>query len=360
LLSRRRLGRGRAAVLAVAVALALTATSAAAQPAGAEAAAADALCAATARRAATDPRAVALVELARRQHALFGRQEIDTAGRLVRAGYAEAEFDRGPGDPDPTWRKVQRFWQAWSPREPGQVRDSQGRFQRTDLLRQAVQGASTARLGSFGGGLRDLGLSAREADALDTSVLRAALVDTPWSAVFVSWLVREAGFGAEAFTFSDAHADYARAAFATRVRESAGSDTVADAGAWTAPAPDPAAYRACDLATTAPRPGDLVCNTRARAAGIDSFAALDEALQAGGSLPMHCDLVVAVDAPGKELQAIGGNVLQSVTLRRLALQPAADADAGGPPLLSARYREQASSPDAGLNDQPWTLLMQLR
>jgi len=304
-----------------------------------------ALCTATAARPSADPRAGLLIDAAAAQHAAFGRQEIDSAGRLVRAGYGEAEFDRDPGDTEPTWRKVQRFWQAWSPLEPHQVRDSQGRYQRTDLLRQAVQAASTARLNSFGGDERNLGLSTREADALDTSVLRAALVDTPWSAVFISWLVREAGFEPGAFAFSEAHADYARAAYATRRDEGRGLA-------------DPGAYRACDLATTPPRPGDLVCNTRARAAAIDTFDALGEVLQAGRSLPMHCDLVVSVDATALEMRTIGGNVLQSVTLRRLALQPRTDA--GLPPLLSSRYRERAGAEDAGFNDQPWTLLMQLR
>ena len=303
------------------------------------------LCRATAAQAPSAPRAGLLVAEARAQHRRFGGQRIDTAGRLVRAGHGEAEFDRNPGDTEPTWRQVQRFWQAWSPDEPARVRDSHGRFQRTDLLRQAVRAAGTARLNSFGGDLRDLGLSAQEADALDTSVLRAALVDTPWSAVFVSYLVRSAGYDAREFRFSDAHADYARAALATGHRETDGRA-------------DPGAYRACDPATTAPRPGDLLCSTRARAAVLDSFDALAPALEAGGPLPMHCDLVVAVDAAALQAEAIGGNVLQSVTLRELRLQPAPTP--GAPPLLDPAYRARAAAADAGFNDQPWVLLLQLR
>ena len=287
-------------------------------------------CAATATQASADTRVAALLAQAIEQHRQFGRQEIDTEGRLVRAGHGEAEFDRNAGDPEPAWRKVQRFWQAWTPGDQAlRIRDSQGRAQRADLLRQAVQGASAARLDSFGGGERDLGLGARETDAIQTSLIRASLIDVPWSAVFISYLVRGAGFTEDDFLFSDAHADYARNAFAGK-------------GAW----------RACDAAVTAPRPGDLLCNTRARAVGIDTFEGLGENLRAGGSLPMHCDVVVATDAVRREAQAIGGNVLQSVTLRRLELQPSG--------VLSPRYRDNAASPDASFNDQPWVLLMQLR
>ena len=234
------------------------------------------LCAATAARASADPRVAALVGEAIDQHRQFGRQEIDTEGRLIRAGHGEAEFDRNAGDTEPAWRKVQRFWQAWTPGgEALRIRDSQGRAQRADLLRQAVQAASNARLNSFGGGERNLGLSARETDAVQTSLLRASLIDVPWSAVFISYLVRSAGFGDDEFRFSDAHADYAREAFAGH-------------GAW----------RACDAALTPPRPGDLLCNTRGRAAAVDTFESLGETLRGGGSLPMHCDLVVAVDSAG--------------------------------------------------------------
>ncbi|MCZ2498434.1 DUF2272 domain-containing protein [Xylophilus sp. Kf1] len=287
-------------------------------------------CAASALRAPADPRVAALLAGALEQHRQFGGQEIDTEGRLVRSGHGEAEFDRNAGDPEPAWRKVHRFWQAWPPGNRAlRLRDSQGRAQRADLLRQAVQGASAARLDSFGGGERGLGLSARETDAVQTSLLRASLIDVPWSAVFISYLVRGAGFGDDDFRFSDAHADYARDAFAGR-------------GAW----------RACDAATTPPRPGDLLCATRARAATIDTFEGLGATLGAGGSLPMHCDLVVAADAARLEARTIGGNVLQSVTLRRLALQPSA--------ALAPRYREHAASPGASFNDLPWVLLMQLR
>ena len=292
----------------------------------------------TASAASTDARLPALLAEARRQQGLFGGQEIDAEGRLVRSGHGEAEFDRNVGETEPTWRRVESFWLALQGAGELRVRDSEGRGQRVDLLRQAVTAAGNARLNSFGGGERELGLSARETDTVLTSLLRASLVDTPWSAAFISYVVRYAGFTEDEFRFSEAHADYARQAFAGQ-------------GAW----------RACDPASTAPRPGDLLCSTRAGAALIDRFESLGEALAADRSLPMHCDLVVAVDPDGRQASSIGGNVLQSVTLRRLHLQPEAGSSRVPPPLLlSPRYAASARSAEAGFNDQPWVLLMQLR
>jgi hypothetical protein len=136
--------------------------------------------------------------------------------------------------------------------------------------------------------------------------------------------------------FSDAHADYVAAAYAAPE----------DPG-------NPYAYRACDIADTPARPGDLVCHTRGRAAAVADFAALREALAGSHGMPMHCDLVVAADAQG--IDAVGGNVLQSVTRRRL------ETDTDG--VLHPSYRSRcAAGPCAQrhLSAQPWVVLLQWR
>jgi hypothetical protein len=75
----------------------------------------------------------------------------------------------------------------------------------------------------------------------------------------------------------------------------------------------------------------------------------------GSALPMHCDVVVGVDATG--FDAIGGNVLQSVTLRRLAFAP-------GTRSLDPSYRGcttgTAACVDRHMSRQPWSLLLQWR
>lgn len=319
------------------------------------------------------PRAIALADAARREHQAWGGATIDAHGRLTDAGAYEAEdTPRGLFTPPP-WQRVLRYWKAVD--DGGAPQPSQVRFGALwpadrKLLLQAVELASAARLQGLGAG-QDVGLSSSEQRAITAAIDRAAVVDTPWSAVFVSWLAREAGLGAQEFAFSEAHADYA--AFAWHATEQ-------EAGSR----PTPSALRACDLLRTPPRVGDLVCQARGRAASIDSFEALTAVLAqrhigAGGSLPMHCDVVVQVDATGFE--AIGGNVLQAVTQRRLDFAPgtrlldasylpaacagAGTGTAGGASAGGAADTKQPGPPsacavDRHMNRQPWSLLLQWR
>ena len=115
----------------------------------------------------------------------------------------------------------------------------------------------------------------------------------PWSAAFISALMRKAGFDATEFVFSDTHSDYLRAARDGRA----------------------SAYAAVQAPATA-EPGDLICATRKPHPG--DLAATELARIPAGA-PMHCDLVVAVDAANRRLDAIGGNVQQSVALSRVTL-----------------------------------------
>jgi hypothetical protein len=115
----------------------------------------------------------------------------------------------------------------------------------------------------------------------------------PWSAAFISALMRKAGFDATEFAFSDTHSDYLRAARDGRT----------------------SAYAAVPTPATA-EPGDLICATRQVHPGDP---AATELARIPPGAPMHCDLVVAVDAANRRLDAIGGNVQQSVARSRVTL-----------------------------------------
>lgn len=115
--------------------------------------------------------------------------------------------------------------------------------------------------------------------------------DTPWSATFISYVMRKAGAGTR-FRYSTLHATY----ISQGIRDLASQR--ADAGYW--------CYR---LPDRKPKVGDLVCWSRQ--AGID----YDH--QKGGSYKGHCDVVVAVNSGSIDI--IGGNVGNSVTRRPLAL-----------------------------------------
>jgi hypothetical protein len=126
------------------------------------------------------------------------------------------------------------------------------------------------------------------------------------------------------------------------------------------------AFRACDVATTRPRAGDLLCATRASTAGTASFDALAVALAArvpGEDFPMHCELVVRSDEGGDaKLETIGGNVVQSVTLSRMTLN--ADKVLGGTYLAGAAPRRDCArgAPQCRghLGRRPWVVLLQFR
>ena len=143
-----------------------------------------------------------------------------------------------------------------------------------------------------------------------------------------------------------------RAAVETSAAEAAGREA-------------PHAFRACDLASTPPRSGDLLCATRASTARIVRFDELAQALdaRAGQAFPMHCELVVRADEGGDaKLESIGGNVVQSVTLSRMTLNArkllgsayiardaaAADCARGAPPCRGHLTR------------RPWLVLLQFR
>ena len=56
-------------------------------------------------------------------------------------------------------------------------------------------------------------------EILREAALRAAVIDTSWSAAFVSYVVRQAGVTANAFRFANAHRAYIYDAFATSAAE---------------------------------------------------------------------------------------------------------------------------------------------
>lgn len=106
----------------------------------------------------------------------------------------------------------------------------------------------------------------------------------PWSAAFISWVMRKAGAG-KAFKYSAGHATYIQAAKQNRM---ANNDNP---------------FKAYRIGEVPPRVGDLVCKSRSGSgATYDNIAP---------GMATHCDIVTAV-APNR-LTTIGGNVSNSVS-----------------------------------------------
>lgn len=120
----------------------------------------------------------------------------------------------------------------------------------------------------------------------------------PWSAAFIAYVMQEAALSAYDFPPSAEHWEYLKGLI-KRARK---------------PAP---AFVAETIDRYAPQPGDLICKTRAGADPPPFDALLADPDRFGGSLPMHCDLVIAnhgsPERPDGRIEAIGGNVMNSVS-----------------------------------------------
>lgn len=110
----------------------------------------------------------------------------------------------------------------------------------------------------------------------------------PWSAAFISWVMRTAGAG-NLFKYSSAHAVYVKWAKDNRL---ANNDNP---------------FKAYRITESAPQVGDLVCKRRA------GSGATYENIRPG--MKTHCDIVTGV-APGRIIM-VGGNVDNSVAQKTI-------------------------------------------
>lgn len=297
--------------------------------------------------------AAKLVDAALHEYRQFPGHRIDAQGRIWKFGAVEAEaellYDPATGKPDPAqpehfaWRRVWHYWQTLAGHEKTSPEERQLTSFPNLLDNPAAQGRPQRV--TVAAMLEQLkGLDAAGAEPLRQAVVRAAIVDTPWSAAFISYLMHQAGLTDSQFNFSATHANYIRGAFL---------------------AGDGYAYRACDPRTTIPRVGDLICYSRDREPLVGYAAWKAAAPRIGGGTKSHCDLVVSVDRKSSRIETVGGNVLQSVSMRKMKLNAAGT--------LSRSYQAEHYKPKAGsdcarditcrkdnLNVQYWGVLLQLR
>jgi hypothetical protein len=219
---------------------------------------------------------------------------------------AEAENARLQDGVTPAWRRVADYWKA-----SGLLWSSASRY-----------GASEC--------------SVPDPVPLQSAACRAFVIDTPWSATFVSFVMARAGL--PGFQLSASHVDYVRSAWS-------------DAGS---------PYRLADPEREPPSAGDLLCFARGNAPmGYAGFVGF---LQAGdgSGLAMHCDIVVGANVGGdNRLHLVGGNVLQGVTARLLTLNRSG--------LLWALPKREplatctpANDSGCNFNRQDWVALLKLK
>tara|TARA_R110000764_G_scaffold38187_2_gene84540 strand:- start:2254 stop:2925 length:672 start_codon:yes stop_codon:yes gene_type:complete len=111
--------------------------------------------------------------------------------------------------------------------------------------------------------------------------------EVPWSATFISWIMKKAGAGSK-FVYNPSHSKYITDSIANRKSGNSKEPFVG--------------YRINEIA---PKVGDLVCYARQDGVGYDTT----------GSYKSHCDIVVSTK--GNQIEVIGGNVNQAVTKKIL-------------------------------------------
>ena len=192
---------------------------------------------------------------------------IDTDGHLASAKVADGEASRLNDGVTPAWRRVVEYWKG------------------SGLLWR-MAGTDGASDCAYAGD-----------DRIQASSCRAFVIDTPWSAAFVSYVMGRAGV--PGFRPSASHFDFVRDAYL----HVGGSP-----------------FRFSDPDIEKPGAGDLLCFARISSVvlghqGLKDFLDRDP----NGSLNMHCEVVVAANPGNGKLHLVGGNVLQGVTMRELHL-----------------------------------------
>ena len=267
------------------------------------------------------PAALRIAQIACDEHALWRRPFINAQGRIVRVASMEAEQDLLADGRTPTWRRVAHYWKASG------LLDDNVRWEK----RQVEAGGSERRNGAFDC-VGDAQSWAAKASC------RAFLIDVPWSATFVSYVMKTADI--PGFVRSSSHSYY-----------------IADA----ASRPNDGPYRLADPNREPPAVGDLLCYLREKNR-VSGYPGLIGMLgRASKPFDSHCDIVVGVDLDGdSKLYAIGGNVVQGVTMRKLNLNRRG--------LLSLPMKQQGDDAKAfeisdekgySLNRQDWAALLKL-
>lgn len=240
------------------------------------------------------------------EHARWRRPFLSADGQLAGSVVWEGESDGLLGGGAP-WRQVADYWRA------------------SGLLGQVGHRPGSSDCNYVGNaGYQGLGC-------------RGFVIDTPWSAAFISWVMRRAGV--PGFALSSSHYDYVRAA-------------------RTNPGGSP--YQFVDHATAVPAVGDMLCYVRT--GRVHGHKGLVAAIDGGATgLKMHCDIVVSANAGGDgKAYLVGGNVLQAVTMRTLPL------NSGGQfwGLPQRTDGDVECSPDTpaacNANRQDWAVLLKLK
>jgi hypothetical protein len=254
---------------------------------------------AVARRLPADQLTAHLLAVADREWRSWGRTEIDATdgdSRIVRHGATETDEAWMPDDDVADAEGARKRGQAGCPPLPA------ARAQSADSHCTSAQAFdAVTRLRRYW--VEGLGPDSKPAGS--RAALERVVRAEPWSAVFISFVMREVGLSARAFPFDDTHSNYLRG-LAKRAAQ---------------PPDDGAQFVLLLIHDTPLARGDLVCGPRniSHDPGLLTLQAMRRLSDLHGLTASHCDIVVAIDRQGREARLIGGNVADSVAMTRIAL-----------------------------------------
>ena len=373
-------------VAASCLALAAAASSAASEPSSRDAfwKHVQDLCNATSNVKTIDkiePHAEEIAAAAEKEHRLWGGHKVDHTGRIYKFGLVESENEMDPGESSTVPYQKIGWWNVWRYLS---VLAEANRIHLGFLGVTSIEGAIEAREPDNTGQRRSNRFSslfgaidqiedAQQREAAKESVIRSAIADRPWSAVFISYLVHAAvgetaAKSAQQFAYSAVHIDYIYQAFQASIAEEQGQ-------------PSAAIYRACPAHETTPRRGDLICYYRQKSCeGLPARAIQN--LVAFGDRPnetckpifmSHCEVVTHVDKNTKKVYTIGGNVANSVTERRMNLAASGlkfsskqgekdcnTAQSGAGDANGAKNGANSVKGRCSMNNKDWFVILQMR
>ena len=205
----------------------------------------------------------------------FGGHRIDANGHLFHFGLTEAEHEEDDGGDRPAslgrlgWWRVMKYWRVLFGDDAADKIEVRGYG---DASTSADDAKTAAAMATSVGDLMRAAATVSDPELreiLREDAIRAGITDTPWSAAFISYVIRQSGVADGAFQFSNAHRAYIYDAFAASLAE----QQKHDAGNRL--------YRACPITATKPRVGDMVCTQREPSLADASDEAVRERIRDG-------------------------------------------------------------------------------
>ena len=213
---------------------------------------------------------------------LLGGSTVQTLGEPNESGWIEVDTDAGHG-----FVASRRLRQPLSEKTEALVSASMAQWQRFDMGQGKEFDAPFNRF--VGEMWASIGLQ------LDGNSVDRRGRPIPWSAAFISFVMRQAEY--DDFLFSASHANYIRDAILSRI------DEKEDKSYW--------AFR---LNEHKPQIGDMVARWRS-----NNELTLDQVLEPNRFFPSHCDIVVATESD--RVHMIGGNLSDTVRTDTCFLTP---------------------------------------